>query len=74
MPETILGMKDLIVRYSDQTVLQVDSLDIQEGEVLAVIGPNGAGKSTLLLVLSGLLHPDLGQVYFRGKSLNRKTS
>lgn len=72
MPETILGMKDLIVRYSDQTVLQVDSLDIQEGEVLAVIGPNGAGKSTLLLVLSGLLHPDLGQVYFRGKSIQQE--
>ena len=72
MPETILGMKDLIVRYSDKTVLQVDSLDIQEGEVLAVIGPNGAGKSTLLLVLSGLLHPDLGQVYFRGKSIQQE--
>jgi tungstate transport system ATP-binding protein len=72
MPETILGMKDLIVRYSNQTVLQVDSLDIQEGEVLAVIGPNGAGKSTLLLVLSGLLHPDMGQVYFRGKSIEQE--
>ncbi len=65
---------DLMVRYSNQTVLQVDSLEIQEGEVLAVIGPNGAGKSTLLLVLGRLLDPDAGQVYFRGKSIQRKTS
>ena len=72
MPENILSIKDLIVRYSNQTVLQVDALDIQEGEVLAVIGPNGAGKSTLLLVLSGLLHPETGQVYFRGASIEQE--
>ena len=65
MPEIILSLKDLLVRRTDQTVLQVSSLDIQEGEVLAVIGPNGAGKSTLLLVLGRLLQPQGGQVYFR---------
>jgi ABC-type multidrug transport system ATPase subunit len=63
---TILGVKDLIVRHSNQTVLQVDSLDIQEGEVLAVIGPNGAGKSTLLLVLARLLDPDAGRYFLAG--------
>jgi tungstate transport system ATP-binding protein len=72
MLETILGVKDLVVRHSNKTVLQVDSLDIQEGEVLAIIGPNGAGKSTLLLVLGRLLHPDEGQVYFRGKSIEQE--
>lgn len=67
MSETILSVKDLLVKRSEQTVLQVDALDIQMGEVLAVIGPNGAGKSTLLLVLGRLLEPQAGQVYFRGK-------
>ena len=67
MSETILSVKDLLVKRSEQTVLQVHSLDIQKGEVLAVIGPNGAGKSTLLLVLGRLLEPQAGQVYFRGK-------
>ena len=65
-------MNDLIVRHSNQTVLQVDSLDIQEGEVLAVIGPNGAGKSTLLLVLARLLDPDAGQVLFHGKPIQQE--
>ena len=55
MPAPILSIKDLVVKHSDQTILQVDSLEIEESEVLAVIGPNGAGKSTLLLVLARLL-------------------
>jgi len=72
MAETILGMRDLVVRRSEQTVLQVGSLDIEQGEVLAVIGPNGAGKSTLLLVLGRLLNPQVGQVYFRGKPIEQE--
>ena len=68
MAETILSVKDLLVKRSEQTVLQVDALDIQQGEVLAVIGPNGAGKSTLLLVLGRLLEPQSGQVYFQWKT------
>jgi len=72
MPETILSVKNLLVRRSDQTVLQVDSLDIHQGEVLAVIGPNGAGKSTLLLVLARLLQPQAGQVYFRGNPMEQE--
>ncbi|MES2092978.1 MAG: ABC transporter ATP-binding protein [Actinomycetota bacterium] len=37
------------------------SLDVAEGETLAVLGPNGAGKSTLLSILAGLLRPDAGR-------------
>jgi tungstate transport system ATP-binding protein len=72
MPEIILSLKDLLVKRSDQTVLQVSSLDVHEGEVLAVIGPNGAGKSTLLLVLGRLLQPQGGQVYFRGRPIEQE--
>ncbi len=67
MAETILSVKDLLVKRSEQTVLQVEALDIRQGEVLAVIGPNGAGKSTLLLVLGRLLQPQAGNILFRGK-------
>jgi len=72
MSETLLGVHDLIVKRGDQTVLQVGSLDIHEGEVLAVIGPNGAGKSTLLLVLARLLHPQAGEVIFRGSTIEHE--
>ncbi|OGN98535.1 MAG: hypothetical protein A2Z71_10235 [Chloroflexi bacterium RBG_13_50_21] len=72
MAETILSVKDLLVKRSEQTVLQVGSLDIHQGEVLAVIGPNGAGKSTLLLVLARLLYPQSGQIYFRGLPIEQE--
>jgi tungstate transport system ATP-binding protein len=72
MADSILSVKDLVVKRGDQTVLQVNELDIQQGEVLAVIGPNGAGKSTLLLVLARLLAPTSGQVLYRGKSMDQE--
>ncbi len=73
MAEALLGVRDLVVKRADQTVLQVDALDIQDGEVLAVIGPNGAGKSTLLLVLARLLSPFSGQVYFHGSPIEQES-
>jgi tungstate transport system ATP-binding protein len=72
MAETMLSVKDLLVKRNDQTVLQVDLLDIHQDEVLAVIGPNGAGKSTLLLVLARLLLPYSGQIYFRGSPIEQE--
>ncbi len=65
----IYEIKDLLIRRSGLQVLEIDALDIIEGEILAVIGPNGAGKSTLLLTLSRLLKPDRGQVNFKGQSI-----
>ena len=72
MSDTLLGVRDLVVRRSDQIVLQVDALDLHDGEVLAVIGPNGAGKSTLLLVLARLLYPQAGQLIFRGSPIEEE--
>jgi molybdopterin-binding protein len=56
----------LIKRYGDRTVVSVDSLEIQEGEVLAILGPNGAGKTTLFRLLALLEKPDAGTVFYSG--------
>lgn len=65
----ILSAKDLKVQRAGKTVLNVDRMEIREGEVLAVIGPNGAGKSTLLMCLAGLLKPETGAVYFKDEKV-----
>ena len=66
MAESLLTLRNLLVRYGGNTALQLSSLEIASGEVLALLGPNGAGKTTLLRVM-GLLHlPDTGKIYLKG--------
>ena len=65
----LLAIRDLLVRREEQTVLEIDQLSVQKGEVLAVIGPNGAGKSTLLLTLSRLIRPARGEITFGDQPL-----
>ncbi len=45
------------------------SFNVCEGEILSVIGPNGAGKTTLFNMLTGLIKPSGGSVFFKGKEL-----
>jgi tungstate transport system ATP-binding protein len=63
----LLQVRGLLVRRNHKNVLQVDSLDVRRGEVLAVVGPNGAGKSTLLLALARLIRAERGEILFDGK-------
>ncbi|WP_445259188.1 ABC transporter ATP-binding protein [Nocardioides aurantiacus] len=46
------------------------TLDVAEGEVLALTGPSGSGKSTLLLCLAGVLRPEAGSVTYDGRRLD----
>ena len=65
----MIQIRNLLVQRNGRDVLNIDSLDIQRGETLAVVGPNGAGKSTLLLALASLLKTARGEIRFDGKSL-----
>ena len=47
------------------------NLQVKEGRIKALIGPNGAGKTTLLNIISGLLPPDVGQIFFKGRELTK---
>ena len=62
MPKLILEATNIRKRFGSQTVLDVDSLRLYDGERVGLIGENGAGKSTLLAILAGELEPDSGAV------------
>jgi len=59
---------------SYRAVLQDLSLEVEEGERLAILGPSGSGKTTLLNLIGGLDHPDEGSVVFRGEEITRYTA
>lgn len=64
-----LSVEQVHVWRGDRHVLKGISLDVHAGELLHVSGPNGTGKTTLLRVMSGLLRPEQGSVYWRGQPI-----
>jgi tungstate transport system ATP-binding protein len=66
--ETLIELDNVVVNRGRRTVLKVDKLGIEKGEILAVIGPNGSGKSTLLQVLAFLLPVTAGSISLAGQS------
>ncbi len=54
---------------SEAMVLRRLTLEVRDGEIVALVGPNGSGKSTLLRALARVLSPKAGAVYLEGKSM-----
>ncbi len=65
----LLEIDSISCFYGDFQALFDVSLEVQEGETVAVIGANGAGKTTLLSAVAGLLHPATGEVRLDGRSI-----
>ncbi|MCI0392643.1 MAG: ABC transporter ATP-binding protein [Acidobacteria bacterium] len=68
---TSLGLKNLWASYGATVVLHDLSLDVSEGEMLALLGPSGCGKTTVLKVIAGLLEPDKGEILFGDQIFSR---
>lgn len=62
MKQTLLQLNDISFAYEQRKVLDHISLQVNEGDFLALLGPNGSGKSTLLKIILGLLKPASGEV------------
>ncbi len=67
----MLTVNGVTAAYGPVVALRDISIEVQEGEVVAVLGANGAGKTTLLRVMSGLLRPSSGSVEFQGRRIDR---
>ncbi|WP_437582800.1 ABC transporter ATP-binding protein [Paramicrobacterium sp. CJ85] len=63
---TLIQVRDLTIRRGERTLLDRVSLDVREGDFLAIVGPNGAGKTTLVQSITGVMRPPKRHVHIGG--------
>ena len=67
----LLELKGVDALYGRVRALRGVTINVDQGEVVALIGSNGAGKTTTLRTISGLMHPPSGSISFNGKDISR---
>ena len=67
----MLKVSEIEVRYSGIPIIHNVSVEVRQGELVAVVGSNGAGKSTLLKTIAGALHPTKGSIRFEDEDIQR---
>lgn len=70
----MLKIKSVDVYYGETKVLWNISLNLKQGELLAIIGPNGAGKTTIMRTIIGLLAPKKGVIFYEDKKIDHLPS
>ncbi|KAK6911237.1 ABC transporter-like, ATP-binding domain [Dillenia turbinata] len=65
--DVLIECRDVYKSFGEKHILRGVSFKIRDGEAVGIIGPSGTGKSTILKIMAGLLAPDKGEVFIRGK-------
>ncbi|MBQ8604068.1 MAG: ABC transporter ATP-binding protein [Oscillospiraceae bacterium] len=65
----IVSLKDIVVDFDGETILNGLSLDIHDKEFVTLLGPSGCGKTTTLRIIGGFQQPKSGSVFFDGKEI-----
>jgi branched-chain amino acid transport system ATP-binding protein len=66
---SLLRLENITKRFGGLVAVDNVSLEVQEGELIAIVGPNGAGKTTLFNVVSGAFMPEEGKVFFEDRDI-----
>ncbi|MEG1242407.1 MAG: ABC transporter ATP-binding protein [Oscillospiraceae bacterium] len=69
MNKTVLSLSDVTMQFGGVVAVDNLSLEVHEGEIVALIGPNGAGKTTAFNVITGVYEPTNGAVIFNDKPI-----
>jgi len=72
--KVVLRAEDITLTFGGLTALSDVTLEVKEGELLAIIGPNGAGKTSLLNVISGFYRAQQGDVYYMDERISTRSS
>jgi branched-chain amino acid transport system ATP-binding protein len=66
----LLELRDVTKAFGGLGVVEHLNLHVDEGEIVSVIGPNGAGKTTVFNLITGIFHPDSGEIVFDGQRIS----
>ena len=69
MSKNVLHVENVTMQFGGVVAVNNLSMDINEGEIVALIGPNGAGKTTAFNCITGVYEPTNGRVDFEGKTI-----
>ncbi len=65
----MLELRNISFSYGNKPIFRDLSVNLKDGEILAVMGPSGSGKTTLLSIVAGILHPQKGSVISNTKQI-----
>ncbi|MDH5681247.1 MAG: ATP-binding cassette domain-containing protein, partial [Spirochaetota bacterium] len=69
-----IELKNISLSFNNKPVLRDVNLTVEVGDSLTIMGPGGCGKSVLMKVMSLIIAPDSGEIYFYGKNVSRLSS
>lgn len=72
-PINVLHMQDITMQFGGVVAVNGLTLDVNQGEIVALIGPNGAGKTTAFNCVTGIYEPTYGKVDFMGETILSNT-
>lgn len=67
-----ISLHNIIKKFGDKTILNIDQLEFKAGMITGIIGPNGSGKSTLMKIIAGLDKEYTGLLYIDGQEMNKE--